>query len=447
VTLATLAPLSVSPPADVDAEAAVLGCLLIAPDAYSQVADILEPGDFYAPKNGAIFGAAGKVHESGAAIDTALLAARLREKGSLERAGGIEYLAQLAQVMPTAASVRHYAEIVLDRAIRRRLQATGERLAREAVSELTRDELIGNVERDLLAVQQRTPTEAVSADQAVTELIAEIDDRGKRQGSHFGVLSGFRHLDALTLGLHRGEMTILAARPSVGKTAMVCQWAREAAGSGHRVLICSLEMTRQRVMERLLASDTGIDLMAIRCGLPGANPATWDRVVQAGAQISELPLAIDERGGQTVSMVRGAAVAFGRQHKGLDLLVIDYLGLMRTPGRQQSSYERVSQLSGDLKALAKELHVPLLVAAQLNRASARENRPPRLDDLRDSGSVEQDADTVLFIHRPPREGASGLSNETSLIVEKNRNGPPGLVRLSFVPTLTKFTEQAKEAEA
>ena len=119
----------------------------------------------------------------------------------------------------------------------------------------------------------------------------------------------------------------------------------------------------------------------------------------------------------------------------------------RTPGRQQSSYERVSQLSGDLKALAKELHVPLLVAAQLNRASARENRPPRLDDLRDSGSVEQDADTVLFIHRPPREGASGLSNETSLIVEKNRNGPPGLVRLSFVPTLTKFTEQAKEAEA
>jgi replicative DNA helicase len=437
---------TLAPPAELDAEAAVLSCLMIAPDAYSQVADLLEPDDFSVDRNRRIYGACVKLTEAGSPVELLTIMARLREVGKLEQAGGVEYLSELSLKMPTAASVRHYAEIVLDRSLRRRLQATGERLAREAASELTRDEVIVNAEGALLAVQGRTPTETASADQAVTELIAEIDDRGKRQGSHFGVLSGFRHLDALTLGLHRGEMTILAARPSVGKTAMLCQWARYAAGDGKRVLLCSLEMTRARVMERLLAADAGVDLMAIRAGLPGAGPNIWGKIANAGAVLSELPLSIDDAAGRTISSIKGAAVRYGNKQKGIDLLAIDYLGLMRTPGRQQSSYERVTELSGDLKALARELHVPVLVAAQLNRASARENRAPRLDDLRDSGSVEQDADAVLFLHRAPREDGSGMSDATDLFVSKNRSGPPGRVRLTFRPQYTSFYERAEEMQ-
>ncbi len=434
---------------DPDAEQAVIGCILIDPGALAKVRDLLTPDDFWSGRNRAIFGAACKIQDAGTPVEPTTVWARLLDVGGAN-AVGQEYFEQLAagSVIPTAASVRHYAMIVLDRSLRRSLADTGNALARAAKDyNLDRETVIAQVDEAVLRIRQRAPAQSTTAESAAGEMLAELEERSRRQGSHLGVLSGLRHLDAITLGWHRGELVILAARPSVGKSALICQWALEAAQAGKRTLVISLEMTRARIMERLIAAESGVDLVQIRKGLPSASPDAWERVTRAVGELSELPLFIEDAGGRTVSAIKGAAVRLGAQSKGLDLLAIDYLGLLRTANTKQSSYERVTEISGDLKALAKDLNVPVLCAAQLNRVSVRENRAPRLEDLRDSGAIEQDADAVLLIHRPHRDDGEGLSTATDLIVAKNRNGPPGTVRLTFASHLTKFTERAYEENA
>jgi replicative DNA helicase len=429
-------------PHDLDAEQAVLCCLLIAPQAYAQVADILEPGDFYSHANGAIFGAAGKLHQAGAQIDVVTLKSRLEQAGSLAKVGGVAYLAELSQKMPTAVSVRHYAEIVLDRSLRRSLLEAGTKLQRDAEGE-DRGAAIEAMERALLHVRQRTPSEATSAEQATSEMMTQLSDRANHAGENLGILSGLPQIDRYTLGWRRGNLIILAGRTTIGKSSLAMQFARSAAEDGHAVLVFSLEMSREALMTRLLSAGTGLDCTWLQRGLPGAHGDEWGRVATEGAHLAALSLHIEDHGGRTVGDIHGRALRHGARH-GLDLLIVDHLQLLTTANPRRSLVEQTTEISHDLQRLAHDLNVPVIALSQLNREVDKANRKPMLSDLRESGSLEQDADVVLLLHRE-KTAEGRLSDTAELHLAKNRHGEQGrIVRLAFRANLTKFTELAEE---
>lgn len=426
------------PPHSIEAEQSVIGAILLTGGtALDRIeGEIAEP-DFYRQEHQQIYAAARKLSGGNCAVDVITIAEELEASGNLERIGGLPYLSSMAQNVPGAANIRFYAKIVRERALQRRLLALAVEIQADCI--LPGAEVAGIIGKADAAMVQLLDTgtdELVTLDDAMAEAIEDIDDRatGCRPS---GLLTGIPDLDAITGGLEPGQLVIVAARPSVGKTALALNMANHITRQGNTVVFFSLEMQRRELTQRLLALRTGVSVAAMRTGqLEGKQ---WNRISACRAASAEQRLFLIDRPAIGVAHVRAVARKIRRQH-GLKVIVVDYLGLMR--GEGQNRTQEIGSLSRGLKALAKELNVPIIALAQLNRATeTRQDKRPQLSDLRDSGEIEQDADIVAMLHREelgnPAPAWRGLAE---LIIRKNRNGPLGDLVLALDGPTMQFTQ-------
>jgi len=365
----------------------VLGCLLIDADAILTVRDILDPGDFYAERNGHVFRAALALSDRGEPVDVLTLKVQLERDATLSRSGGIEYLAELSQKMPTAASVRHYAQIVVDHSLRRRLISAAGDMAQLGFDAGQRtDDILDTAERRIFSIaDSRRSLEISHIAQMLTETWELMERRAQSRQIVHGVPTNYSRLDAVTQGLQPGELIVLAARPSVGKTSFALNIARNAAVlAERRVVIFSLEMSKQALVQRLICSEAKVDAYLISTGQADAH--AFERIAGAMDRLSQANIWIDDTPALPISELRARARRMKAQ-QAVDLVIVDYLQLMRG-GRQDSRVQEVSEISSGLKTIAKELSIPVLALSQLSRESERrENRKPQLSDLRDSGCL------------------------------------------------------------
>jgi len=431
-------------PHDLDAEQAVLGCLVIDQEALSKVRDLVVPRDFYAERNAAIFRAALALDDRGEPVDVVTLKAQLERDGTLARSGGLEYIAELSQKMPTAVSVRHYAQIVVDRSLRRRLIAAGGELAQMGYETgTTTEDILDSAERSVFSIaDSRRSLEVTHIAQLLTDTWELMERRAQSRQIVHGVPTNYSRLDSVTQGLQPGELIILAARPAVGKTSFALNITRNAAVLAKRsVAIFSLEMSKQALVQRLICSEAKVDAYLISTGQ--ADSHAFQRIADAMDRLSQANIWIDDTPALPIAELRARARRMKAQQH-IEMVVVDYLQLMRG-GRQESRVAEVSDISSGLKSIAKELQIPVLALSQLSRASEnRENRKPQLSDLRDSGAIEQDADVVLFLYRPGMHKEDIDKSITELLVEKNRNGPTTKIDLLFQAPQMTFYEPARE---
>ena len=428
------------PPNDREAEQSVLGALMLDQNAIAAVRDVLEPEDFYEDRHQHIFRAAVHLADKGEPTDYLTLRAQLERNGVLSRAGGVEYISELSLVTPTAASVRHYADIVGEHAMRRRLISAASDVAALGFDDtISAHEAADRAEQRIFGVSdQRRTAEATHIAPVLKDTWSQLETLLGGKKFITGVPSNFSELDNVTQGLQSGELIILAARPSVGKTSLALNVARNAAVLGRRpVVIFSLEMSKESLVQRLLCSEAHVDSFLLKTGQ--ANADDFARIAQAMDRLTQAELWIDDTPALSISALRARARRMKAQH-GIELIVVDYLQLMHG-GRQESRVQEVSDISSGLKSIAKELNLPVLALSQLSRESERRtDRRPQLSDLRDSGSIEQDADIVLFLFRPGMHDAEIDKSITQLLVAKNRNGPVKDIDLVFVAEQTAFRE-------
>lgn len=435
------------PPQNLEAEMSLLGAILIDKESILKIADTIEPDDFYKPAHSEIFRAILDLYGKSEPLDVLTLTNRLEERGSLERTGGRSYLITLANSVPTSSHVKHYADIIVRKAILRRLISAAHEITRLGFSEDTEeiDGLIDQAQQHIYGVSQKHIKQTFTPIRGIlSEAFDRIDELHRDKGKMRGVPTGFRELDALLAGLQRSDLVILAARPSVGKTSFALDIARHVAVREKvAVGLFSLEMSKEQFVDRMLCAEAGVDLWKMRTGNLSDKPDSDDfpRIGHAMGVLSEAPIFIDDSPGATVMQIRTKARRLKSEH-GLGLIIIDYLQLMEgnTPGGSlDNRVQEVSQMSRGLKGLARELNVPVLALSQLSRA-VEQTKPaiPKLSHLRESGSIEQDADVVLFIYRkaadrnyrlediPPDERHLG-----EIHIAKHRNGPTGIARVFF----------------
>jgi replicative DNA helicase len=428
------------PPHDIEAEQAVLGGIVIDRNAITLVRDLLAPDDFYAEKHAHLYRAASALADRGEPIDAVTLRDQLERGPGVGRAGGLDYIAELTLAVPSAASVKHYADIVLAHAMRRRLiQAGGEVTRLGFDTGVAAQAAIDKAEQTVFRVGEGQRTaEATHIAPIVHETWALLETRLEQRKLVHGVPTNFSKLDALTQGLQPGELVILAARPSVGKTSFALNIARNAAVLARKpVVIFSLEMSKQALAQRLICSEAKVDNYLMRTGQ--LDSLAYQHIAKALDTLTQVDLWIDDTPALAIDSLRARARRMKAQQR-VELIVIDYLQLMQG-GRQESRVQEVSDISSGLKAIAKELQVPVLALSQLSRESERrENKRPQLSDLRDSGSIEQDADVVLFLYREGLHKQDVDKGKTELIVAKNRNGPTDEIPLVFIASQTAFRE-------
>jgi replicative DNA helicase len=428
------------PPNDLGAERAVLGSLMIDQAAMAEIRDVLAPGDFYAERHAHIYRAAMALTDRGDPIDEVTLQSQLERGPGVGRAGGLDYISELTLEVPTAASVRHWAEIVLNHALRRRLISAGGEVTKLGFDNaVTAVDAIESAEQRIFAISQaRKGNEATHIAKLVHDTWEALEERLQRKDLINGVRTNFGRLDALTQGLQPEELIILAARPSVGKTSFALNIARNAAVSAKvPVAIFSLEMSKNALTQRLICSEASVNSHVLRSGQ--ATQVDFQRIAQAMDRLSQADVWIDDEPRLSIATLRARARRMKSQNN-VGLVIIDYLQLMQG-GRQESRVQEVSDISSGLKAIAKELEVPVLALSQLSRASEqRENKRPQLSDLRDSGAIEQDADVVLFLYREGMHNKEVDKSRTQLLVSKNRNGPVGDIELIFNAEQTTFRE-------
>lgn len=441
----TTTPIERMPPHSIDAEEAVLGSILIDPEAIFRVSSFLKREDFYIVKNQWVWEACLALHERREPIDPVTLGRELEARGQLAEVGGLAYIQQLVNVVPTAIHAEGYGRIVERTALRRRLLAAASEIAQLAYDEAEEiDETIDAAEQALFGVSQRR----ISRDmRPIADVIRDYYDRieylYEHRGEPLGIPTGFVDLDKLLGGLQRSDLIIVAARPGVGKTSLMLNMALSAARRFHqRVAIFSLEMSNEQIVQRLVSGETGIDSQRLRLGM--LEEDEWPLFVQATSALSETQVFVDDTPSISALQLRTKARRLHAEH-GLDLIIIDYLQLMTGDNRSENRVQEISYLSRSLKGLARELSVPVLVASQLSRAvEQRSDKRPVLSDLRESGSIEQDADIVMFIYRDDvYDEDSERRNVAELIVAKHRNGPTGTVELYFQKNLTQFRNALK----
>jgi len=441
----TTTPIERMPPHSIDAEEAVLGSILIDPEAIFRVSAFLKRDDFYIVKNQWVWDACMALHERREPIDTVTLGRELEGRGQLAEVGGLAYIQQLVNVVPTAIHAEGYGRIVERTALRRRLLAAASEIAQLAYDESEDiDETIDAAEQALFGVSQRR----ISRDmRPIADVIRDYYDRieylYEHRGEPLGIPTGFVDLDKLLGGLQRSDLIIVAARPGVGKTSLMLNMALSAARRFHqRVAIFSLEMSNEQIVQRLISGETGIDSQRLRLGT--LEEEEWPLFVQATSALSETLIFVDDTPSISALQLRTKARRLHAEH-GLDLIIIDYLQLMTGDNRSENRVQEISYLSRSLKGLARELNVPVLVASQLSRAvEQRSDKRPVLSDLRESGSIEQDADIVMFIYRDDvYDEDSERRNVAEVIVAKHRNGPTGTVELYFQKNLTQFRNALK----
>ncbi len=433
------------PPQNAEAESSVLGSLMLDKDAIIKVADVLHSDDFYDEKHKAIFLAMLELYEKTTSIDILTVSNILDERKKLEFVGGSSYLASLVNAVPTAAHVTHYAAIVRRKGtLRRLIQASNEITNLGYQEDGDVETILDNAEQKLFGVSQKfLKQNFVPLTQILSETFERLDDLHKNKGQLRGIATGYTDLDSLLGGLQRSDLVILAARPSMGKTSLALDMARNVAvKSKVGVGIFSLEMSKDQLVDRLLSSEADVNLWKLRTGHlseEGSNN-DFNRIGEAMGRLSEAPIFIDDAAGSNIMEIRTKARRLQSEQPNLGLIVLDYLQLMQGHS-PENRVQEVSEISRSLKGLARELNIPVLALSQLNRAV--ENRPdkkPQLADLRESGSIEQDADVVMFIYREDmyKGKESSRPNIAEIHIAKHRNGPTGKVDLFFDAEKTSF---------
>jgi replicative DNA helicase len=443
-----------TPPHSVEAEQAVLGGLLLDTSAWDQVGDSVGAEDFYRPDHKLIFEAIAELVAQSKVCDVVTVSEQLDRSGKLQDAGGLAYLGTLARDTPTAANVRAYAQIVRERALLRALVSVGSAIASSVFSDdgMSARDLVNQAEQRVFEIAERGTRRSDGAQSVRTmlpALIDKIDDWHANPDKMRGLATGFKDFDNKTGGLRGGDLVIVAGRPSMGKTTLAINMAENVALDQNvrgSVLVFSMEMPAEQLMTRMLSSVGGVPLHDIRSGR--ISDQDWVRITSATNQLAEARLFIDESPGLTPTELRARARRVKREH-GLDMVVVDYLQLMQVTGTKENRATEISEISRGLKALAKELNVPVIALSQLNRSvEQRESKKPVMSDLRESGAIEQDADMILFIYREevydkntPKKGVADID------LAKHRNGETGYFPLTFQGQFTRFQNFMPDAYA
>ncbi len=442
------------PPHSVEAEQGVLGCVLISPnDTLGLCVERFKTGSevFYELRHRCLYELMLGMYEAKEAIDLLTVQQRLRDQRQLDAVGGLAYLSSLCDAVPSAANLTYYADIVREKhLLRRMIQTCTQVISRVHEQEGEIDLVLDEVERDVLRIsEERVESETRTIKDLVRRAIVTIEEFHQRQGTLTGLGTGFQDFDRMTTGLHGGEMVVIAARPSMGKTSLAMNIVEHVAVDERLpVGVFSLEMTADSLVLRLLCSRSRVNLRSVREGFLAERD--FPKLTGAAGKLASAPLFIEDSSGLSVLQLRAKARRLHSQY-GIKLFVIDYLQLLHSTARRaENRQQEIADISNGIKALAKELNVPIIVLSQLNREVERDRREPRLSDLRESGAIEQDADLVGLLYRPnaggDEEGATvpeGDALPINLLIAKQRNGPTGEIRLTFLKSITRFESAAK----
>jgi replicative DNA helicase len=440
-----------TPPQDIAAEQSVLGGMLLSKDAIADVVEVLRPGDFYRPSHQLVYDAILDLYGRGEPADPVTVSAELTRLGVMSRVGGASYIHTMISQVPTAANAGYYAQIVAEQAILRRLVQAGTRIVQmgygaaglDSVGSV--DEIVDRAQAEVYEVtERRTAEDYIRIEDLLQDTMDEIDRISSNGGIGTGIPTGFTELDQITNGLHPGQMITVAGRPGAGKSTLGMDFARSAAVKhGKPTVFFSLEMSKLEIMMRLFSAESRIPLRNMRSG--HMTDEDWTRMARRSGELAEAPLFIDDSPNLTMMEIRAKARRLKQRH-GLQLIVIDYLQLMTSGKRVESRQQEVSEFSRAIKLLAKELEVPVVALSQLNRGpEQRTDKKPMLSDLRESGSIEQDSDLVLLVHREDMyERESPRAGEADLIIAKHRNGQTGTVTVAFQGHYSRFTDLALE---
>ena len=429
-------------PSSEDSERAILGAILLDNSLISQAVEQLKPEDFYSPLHRRVFGAMIGLFESSKNIDPILIGEELKKEGSIESIGGVSTITNLTYGLPHFSDLTGYIEIVKDKSVMRSLIRTCNQITSEALEEADEARVVlDHAEQQIFALAERRTAEGFSHIQPVAErVLAKVEEYSKRESHALtGLATGFRELDEMTSGLQPADLIIVAARPSMGKTALCLTIAQNAAITEKAVVgFFSLEMSKDQLVMRMMSSEAKVDAARFRRGI--LSREEWERLARAIGTLSDAKLFIDDTAAISVLEMRAKARRLAAEQKRLDLIVVDYLQLMGGSRRNENRQQEVSQISRELKGLAKELNVPVIALSQLSRAPEARNPPrPMMSDLRESGSIEQDADVVAFIYREdyykPTDENAGMAE---LLISKQRNGPTGTIKLAFLKEFTRF---------
>lgn len=435
------------PPHDSEAERGVLGAVMLSSNVLLDIVEILRPDDFYHPAHELIYRTIIDLFSESKEIDPLIISGRLDRNNELERVGGAPYLHTLMSAVPTAANARYYAEIVQEKAILRKLVDAGTRVVQlgyEGADGAEVDTVVDMAQQEVFAVgnEQASEDYEVLAD-LLQPTIDEIDLITAQGGLAQGVPTGFIDLDNLTNGLHGGQMIIVAARPGVGKSTLALDFARSCSiKHGKTSAIFSLEMSKSEIVMRLLSAETEIKLSDMRSGR--MDDVAWEKLASRAGEIADAPLYIDDSASMTMMDIRSKARKLKQKHN-LSLIVVDYLQLMSSGKKVESRQQEVSEFSRSLKLLAKELDVPLVAISQLNRGpESRTDKRPQLSDLRESGSLEQDADMVMLLYRPDSQDKDDeRAGEADIILAKHRGGPIDTVSVAHQLHYSRFVDMAR----
>ena len=435
------------PPHSAEAEVSVLGAMLQDSTAVLKATELLKPEDFYLPEHKEIFQVMAELNRNHSPIDMVTVHTELAKRGTLEGVGGDANLMRILNLVPTTANVKAYIDIVREKSTLRKLITACQNISGECYRQQTPlPELLSSTEKAIFdIVMNRTDGEALQPlSEVAVRAFDQIEELAKNHGQISGVPTGFYDLDSLLTGLHPGELVVVGARPAMGKTSFAMNLAAHAAvDKRKKTAVFTLEMPREQIAMRVLCSDARVDMQRVRKGT--VSTEDWVKLAKSMTPMAAAPMYIDDTAGITPSMLRSRCRRL-MMDKGLDLIIVDYLGLMRADGRVENRQLEVSEISRQLKAIALDLKVPVVACAQLSRANKdRTDKRPVLSDLRDSGSIEQDADVVMFLHREEYYNKETEDrNIAEVIIAKQRNGPLGTVKLAWLSEYTTFANLARE---
>ena len=438
------------PPQDLGAERSVLGAMMLDTNAMSDAIGALQAEHFYRPTHGKVFEAMRDLYDKGEPVDEITVQAKLKELGSLEEVGGVSFIAALADSVPSAANINHYAKIVKERALIRDLIAATSSIVTKGYEGTTDvEQLLDDAEVKIFEITSARDQRAFSPlNEIVKDAFKMIEKRYEQRTAITGIPTGFGEFDTMTAGLQPSDLIIVAGRPSMGKTALALNMAQSAAvNAGKKVAVFSLEMAKEQLVMRMLCSQARIDASRMRGGF--LKDSDWPKLAKAAGQLSEAPVYIDDTGAISIMEMRAKCRRL-QADKGLDLIMVDYLQLMRGRSGSDGSREReISEISRGLKALARELSCPVIALSQLNRSlEQRQDKRPMLSDLRESGAIEQDADVITFVYRDEYYNTESEDKGIAeIIIGKQRNGATGTVKLAFLKQYTLFTDLQKHEAA